>query len=101
MSKKVKLSVNFVFSWSVNNVRLVIFVRAVEMKHAEEENVPLVAEIAPNGRAQANIISKKWFTYLDPFFSTGWKNGLAENDISMSRDQMITFCFRKFRKKVL
>ena len=38
---------------------------------------------SPNKREEANIASKKWFCYLNPFFSQGWKHGITESDISL------------------
>jgi len=51
------------------------------MKEKEEEDVLLVPQ--SNKRAEANIITKKWFCYLDQFFSRGWSHGIDEHDISL------------------
>jgi hypothetical protein len=54
----------------------------------EQELNPLLDENPkPSRRGDANIISKKFFVYLDSFFKNGWKNGISQNDISLPQSK--------------
>ena len=47
-----------------------------------EANEPFISE-----RTNANFVSKKFFVYLDGFFKTGWKSGIAETDITLPQSK--------------